>query len=233
MKRQRDDGLRKICVCSQREWSACDHPWYFSYKAKGKPRVRVSLDRHAGKHVEKLEDAKALAVTLRGAVNAGTYPPPPTQTAAPIETVTFQSAASRFLESVPIQRGKNQGKPRGTNDAHLVGRLTAWTPPGASAPLGQHAAGSVTEDVYQALHGAPTAAGAGNVHRQQLHPVDQGAGSMAGEERIPGCARRAGRRGRPQTREGHSAQSSARTRHDRRPRQGDTGGRTAPAPEGC
>jgi hypothetical protein len=45
-KRQRDDGLRKICAC--RSWTSakCDHPSYFSYRAKGKPRVRVSLDRY-------------------------------------------------------------------------------------------------------------------------------------------------------------------------------------------
>ena len=136
-KRQRDDGLRKICAC--RSWTSakCDHPWYFWYKAKGKPRVRVSLDRYAGRHVEKIEEAKGFAATLRGAVDAGTYPPP-SVSPEPIAVVTFAVAADRFWKTVPIKRGKNQGKPRGTNEAQMIGKLCAWTPPGASAPLGQH-----------------------------------------------------------------------------------------------
>ena len=149
-KRQRHDGLRKICLCSQRKWSACEHPWYFSYKAKGKPRVRVSLDRDTARHIEKIEEAKSIAATLRGAVDAGTYPPS-SVSPEPIEAVTFATAASRFLESVPILRGKNQGKLRGRNDAQLIKGLCAWTPPGSAVPLGQHPPRAVTEHGYEAF----------------------------------------------------------------------------------
>jgi hypothetical protein len=71
MKRQRNDGLRKICKCPLRNWARCSHPWYFSYKPKGAPRVRISLDRHTGHHVTALDDAKTIAANLRTAIVNG------------------------------------------------------------------------------------------------------------------------------------------------------------------
>ena len=174
IKRKRDDGLRKLCECALRSWVRCDHPWYFSYNPKGKPRVRVSLDRHAGRHVDKLEEAKGLAATLRAAVDAGTYPPTVIAQES-VEVATFAVAANRFLASVPILRGKNQGKARGENDLIMVERLCAWTPPGASKPLGEHAACSVTADVYEAFIGFLRGQGRAASTLSRLHPACEGA----------------------------------------------------------
>ena len=41
----------------------------------------------------------------------------------------------------------------------MIGRLCAWTPPDAATPLGQHAAGSVTADVYEAFITSLTSSG--------------------------------------------------------------------------
>jgi integrase len=177
MKRHRDDGLRKLCACSQRKWSVCTHPWYFSYKAKGKPRVRVSLDRYTGRHIGALDEAKGLAATLRAAVNDGTYPPVTPTPDPPAERVTFATAAERFWKHVPIKRGKNQGKPRGENESQIIGRLCAWTPPSTSVPLGQHSPTDVTEDVLEAfiahLHAQGRAASTISNYIQVIKALDR------------------------------------------------------------
>ncbi len=133
-----------------------------------------------GRHVEKIEEAKGFAATLRGAVDAGTYPPP-SVSPEPIAVVTFAVAADRFWKTVPIKRGKNQGKPRGTNEAQMIGKLCAWTPP---ARLGARPALPRRRDRGRArgVHGAPARAGPRGLDRQQLHPVDQGDRPMAGAE---------------------------------------------------
>jgi hypothetical protein len=51
MKRQGNDGLRKICKCSLRNWARCDHPSYFSFKPKNGaqgPRLLGRLVRAGG-----------------------------------------------------------------------------------------------------------------------------------------------------------------------------------------
>jgi hypothetical protein len=125
-KRQRNDGLRKICKCPLRNWARCPHPWYFSFKPKGGARVRVSLDRHTGQHVDALDDAKTIAANLRTAIVNGEYPLAPQATEAPAVPVTLRTAADRFLEGVPVLKGKNQGKARGKNDRQKFAALCAW-----------------------------------------------------------------------------------------------------------
>ena len=49
MKRNRNDGLTKICPCSRRQWSRCTHGWYVNFKHGG-THYRGSLDRLLGRH---------------------------------------------------------------------------------------------------------------------------------------------------------------------------------------
>jgi hypothetical protein len=104
---RRPRSLRKICKCPLRNWARCAHPWYFSYKPKGGARVRVSLDRHTGQHVGSLNDAKTIAASLHTAIVNGEYPPKPQPAEVPAAPVTLRTAADRFLESVPVLKGKN------------------------------------------------------------------------------------------------------------------------------
>jgi integrase len=176
-KRQRNDGLRKICKCPLRNWARCSHPWYFSYKPKGGARVRVSLDRHTGEHVGTLDEAKTIAANLRTAIVNGEYPPAPQATEAPAAPVTLRTAADRFLEGVPVLKGKNQGKARGVNDRQKLAALCAWTPVGVSAPLGDHLPSALTEDVLEAfvahLRDAGPAASTVNKYIQTLKALDR------------------------------------------------------------
>lgn len=43
-KRDRNDGLRKVCECSRRTWAKCDHPWHANLRFCGTD-YRVSLTR--------------------------------------------------------------------------------------------------------------------------------------------------------------------------------------------
>jgi integrase len=176
-KRQRNDGLRKLCKCPLRNWSRCSHPWYFSYKPKGGARVRVSLDRHTGQHVGALDDAKTIAANLRTAIVNGEYPPTPQAAQAPAALVTLRAAADRFLEGVPILKGKNHGKTRGANDQQMLAALCAWTPVGVSAPLGDHLPSALTEDVLEAfvahLRDAGRAASTVNKYIQTIKALDR------------------------------------------------------------
>jgi integrase len=176
-KRQRNDGLRKICKCPLRNWARCSHPWYFSYKPKGAARVRISLDRHVGKHIESIDDAKTIAAGLRTQIAAGEYPPKPTEATPPAAVVTFAVAAHRFLTSVPVLRGKNQGKPRGKNDGQRIATLCAWTPQGDAMTLGQYPAAGVTEDLLEAfvthLRARGRAAGTVTKYLQDIKALDR------------------------------------------------------------
>src|SRR5689334_15175607 len=143
-KRQRNDGLRKICGCTLRAWPRCEHAWYFSFKPKGGTRVRVSIDRYKGEHVALLEDAKTIAAELRTAVKNGMYPPQaPPRESAPV--VTYQIAAERWLAHVPLLRGKNRGNARSYNDRHKIDAICAFVPEGRTHSIGTHEAASVTE----------------------------------------------------------------------------------------
>ena len=176
-KRQRNDGLRKICKCPLRNWARCSHPWYLTYKPKGTPRVRISLDRHVGQHVESLDEAKTIAANLRTAIVNGEYPPAPRAVETPAAPVTLRTAADRFLESVPVLKGKNQGKARGINDHQMLATLCGWTPGGAFVALGEHLPSGLTEDVLEAfvmhLRDAGRAASTVNKYIQTLKALDR------------------------------------------------------------
>ncbi len=152
-------------------------PLDFSYKPKGAPRVRISLDRHVGQHVESLDEAKTIAANLRTAIVNGEYPPAPRAVETPAAPVTLRTAADRFLESVPVLKGKNQGKARGINDHQMLATLCGWTPEGASVALGEHLPSALTEDVLEAfvmhLRDAGRAASTVNKYIQTLKALDR------------------------------------------------------------
>src|ERR1700730_17585378 len=71
--RGRNYGLRKICSCHRNRWPKCSHPWHFSYKPRGGPRYRFSLDVEIGHRIEGKIEADKIATDIRSAINAGTY----------------------------------------------------------------------------------------------------------------------------------------------------------------
>src|ERR1700681_2123459 len=66
-------GVRKVCRHGWRQWPKCACAWYFSYKPRGGPRYRFSLDTELGRHVESKTEAEQIATDLRAAIKAGTF----------------------------------------------------------------------------------------------------------------------------------------------------------------
>lgn len=108
MKRQKNDGLRKICGCSRRRWSKCSHPWHFNYKPRRGPLAgqsfRFSLDRELGRCIDSKSAAQTEANTLRTAIDAGTF-----HQAASMPSVglTLRDVAKKYLKrhvNVPTRR---------------------------------------------------------------------------------------------------------------------------------
>jgi hypothetical protein len=59
-RRQRNDGLRKICGCRRTNWPKCAHGWHFSFYHKRRA-YRFSLDKEVGHHVDSKSAAEAEA----------------------------------------------------------------------------------------------------------------------------------------------------------------------------
>lgn len=72
--RARGHGVRKVCRCGWRRWPKCAHAWYFSYKPRGGPRQRFSLDTEfPEQRIDSKTAAEKLASDIRSAINAGTF----------------------------------------------------------------------------------------------------------------------------------------------------------------
>lgn len=76
-KRQRNDGLRKLCGCKRRDWPTCGCAWHFNYKPTRGPHAgtsfRFSLDRELRRHIIDKRDALIEANRIRTAIDAGTF----------------------------------------------------------------------------------------------------------------------------------------------------------------
>ena len=106
MKRQRNNGLKKVCGCPRRTWAKCRHPWHFSFQWKGE-RHRLSLDRYKGRQLTSKKAAEAVADEVRTAIRAGVFPPPPPQpTPATVDALSFDAYADVFLERYSKARQK-------------------------------------------------------------------------------------------------------------------------------
>src|SRR5262245_32586827 len=71
-KRHRNEGLRKVCACSRRQWPTCGHPWHLNYKWGG-VSYRFSLDKQIGRRLKGKTDAKIEAENIRIAIRNGTF----------------------------------------------------------------------------------------------------------------------------------------------------------------
>jgi len=58
---------------SGKQWSKCRHAWYFSFKLRGGPRYRFSLDAELEGHIGSKTDAENAATKIRAAILAGTF----------------------------------------------------------------------------------------------------------------------------------------------------------------
>lgn len=158
--RRRNYGLRKVCDCSRTRWPKCPHAWHFSYKPRGGPRYRFSLDAELGRHVEGKTEAEKVATGIRSAINAGTFrraadSPAPLLPTPPVPTVvTLDQFAAVYIE----RASKASGKASWKDDAYLLATVRGHRTADGRR-LGECALSAITEDELEAFHAAQRAAG--------------------------------------------------------------------------
>jgi integrase len=152
--RHSNNGLRKICDCSRRNWAKCPHDWHFNFKPRGGQAFRFSLDVEVGRRMKDKEDAKTEADRIRGEIRAGTFvrAADRQRTAAPVVTpdaTTFEAFAKIYTERVSQVRERNKSW---TNDKYMLAQLAGFSLPDGSR-LGDKVLGAITEDDLEAFLG--------------------------------------------------------------------------------
>jgi integrase len=179
-KRQRNDGLRKICTCGRQRWNKCQHPWHFNFTWKGTVH-RFCLDRHIGERIVGRKSAEGEAEKLRIAIRAGTFtaqqPPPPTAS----ESLTVRALGALFLtgysqkaagRGVARRKGKLGAKASWRNDRAMLKTFYAFTVPDTQRHIGDLTATAVVEGDVEAFLGSLRAVGrAASTRNQYLQLV--------------------------------------------------------------
>src|SRR5713226_1859338 len=71
MTRHRNSGLRKRCGCPRKVWPKCPHSWFLSFKPRGGPPYRLSLDRELGPRRSQAETEATKIQMFNWAVRKG------------------------------------------------------------------------------------------------------------------------------------------------------------------
>ena len=152
--RHENHGLRKICGCPRRRWAKCEHSWHFSYK-HGERHYRFSLDKHAGKHLDRKADAEELAADLRKQIRAGKF-----GQVVPVCEMTLAQLADTYVKrSVRVKHPD-------TADDYIGGlgvicRTLLPRPTGGTAPLGDWRVTDIVPDTLERYREARRATGTG------------------------------------------------------------------------
>lgn len=147
--RNRNDGLRKLCDCSRRNWPKCSHPWHFNFKRRGGPSYRFSLDAELGKRIKNKEEAKTEAERIRTAIREGTFVRAADRqkteaAAAPAATPTAVTL-DKFAETFVERQSQASGKKSWGNDEYMFVVLGDFKLSDGSR-LGDKALNAITED---------------------------------------------------------------------------------------
>lgn len=69
-----NENVYKRCDCTYRKQSTCEHPWFFGWKPKGKPRIRKPLAYYIGYHAPDRLTAEREALRVKVALANGEDP---------------------------------------------------------------------------------------------------------------------------------------------------------------
>ena len=135
-------------------YTKCRHSWHFSYKPRGGPRYRFSLDAELGRHVEGKTEAQGEADKIRADIRVGTFRRAGAATPSPLPVVTtVKRLAESYLSAV-----KDRGKRSANSDASMLARLCAYqTADGRT--LSAWPTSDITEGVLEAFYSGLQAAG--------------------------------------------------------------------------
>jgi integrase len=158
--RRRNYGLRKVCGCGRSRWPKCRHSWHFSYKPRGGPRFRFSLNAEFGRHVSSKTEAEQLSIDLRSAIKAGTFRRGAESPAAqsPTSSAPVVFTLDQFAEVYIERASKASGKASWKDDAYLLSSVRGHRTADGRR-LGEWALSAITEDELEVFHATQRKAG--------------------------------------------------------------------------
>jgi len=150
-------SVYKICSC--RDQVKCRHPWWFSFKRAGEPRLRKSLDVVLEKHIDSKTVAAEAAERLRLGVLDDSL------SARTRELLGLAPSLKPLLPTLTIAQllrvyaARNTGRAPSTLDRekYQIGMVTGIMLPrqtGGEAPLGDWLVADVTADTLEQLREA-------------------------------------------------------------------------------
>jgi integrase len=165
---QADSGVRKVCGCLREQWDGCPHAFYLWWQWQG-TRYRFSLDKHFGRHIRSLGEARYEAVTIRRAIQEGRFvfgsPAAAVAKGAEISSVEVQGPMPfrAFADAWLAREGKRLVASR--DHRYRLGRICAFALPGTLPPLtfGHKPVEHITTDDIEAYRDARRDAGKSTV----------------------------------------------------------------------
>jgi len=139
----RNNGLRKICGCPRRGWPKCSHAWHFNFHWKG-TTYRLSLDKHAGKHLDSKTAAEGVADTLRTEIRENRF-----GTALPqLDRMTLADLFKTYTErKLDVERPERKAADKQQID--LITRTVLPTVPEGERPFGEWLVCDITTDTLE------------------------------------------------------------------------------------
>ena len=162
-------SVYKICDC--RDQVKCKHPWWFSFKPRGRAQLRKSLDVVLERHVKEKTIAEQEAERLRIGMVDDTLPartrellglPPSAKPNLPTLTVRqlLDTYRERHLSwsaaATSVTKKKSDPVDRVAYHIGAIARTELDRPTGGSAALGEWLVADVTADTLERLREART-----------------------------------------------------------------------------
>lgn len=145
-KRQRNDGLRKVCGCPRRNWPKCLHPWHFNMKWNGVSHQSRSTSTLADASSARAE-ARKQADLLRTKIRDGKFNQPTPM----LDALTVAQLSATFRKEYLVSRRAASL----ANDTHQLGainRTPVEMPTGDVKPFGEWLAADVTPLALERFH---------------------------------------------------------------------------------
>lgn len=152
---RKNPGIFKVCDCPARKQATCKHSYYLAFRFRQGKHWRLSLDKIAGTHIEKIKEARALAEDLRGQIRRGAYPPVAASAAPETPATTANAITFAALGALWIEREREGRVGDWKSDRSRIDTL-ASVPVGPET-LGARAIGRITADdlevAFRAIEG--------------------------------------------------------------------------------
>jgi integrase len=158
--RHRNGGLYKRCEHPHRQWSKCSCAWWMSFKPRGGKAHRISLDKHAGKHISLKSDAETLAASLRTLISEGKYG----QQAPVLGTLTLRQLLDLYDRRYLATERERSAKNLKYQIATILGTSLPF-PTGGVRAFGDFAVTDISTDVVESFREVRRVAGVAAANR--------------------------------------------------------------------